>query len=272
MKKAKLFLTALSALLAVGVSAQNITVTGNVTDASTGEGIPFASVIVKGTTQGVAADADGYYAIEMPADGALEFSSIGYMTQEIAVEGKTFVNAELEPDNEFIDETIVVAFGTTTKEAFTGSAKVLKSDELLKNQTTNVSEALVGKVAGVEADAEVLPGDRKQIGDLLEASPDLASLSGHRLQGDGDGEGKGVEAIGDAPCGLFEALPQTRAGMKHDATRPKAKRPIGLLLQKGDGKRPFGIVGVGEVEDVGGVAYPYQIRIEAIGFLNPHFR
>ena len=59
MKKAKLFLTALSALLAVGVSAQNITVTGNVTDASTGEGIPFASVIVKGTTQGVAADADG---------------------------------------------------------------------------------------------------------------------------------------------------------------------------------------------------------------------
>ena len=103
MKKAKLFLAALSAMLTVSVSAQDITVTGTVTDASTGEGIPFASVIIKGTAQGVAADADGYYAIDAPADGTLEFSSIGYMTAEAAIDGKTFVNVSLEPDNEFID-------------------------------------------------------------------------------------------------------------------------------------------------------------------------
>ena len=150
MKKAKLFLTALSALLAVGVSAQNITVTGNVTDASTGEGIPFASVIVKGTTQGVAADADGYYAIEMPADGALEFSSIGYMTQEIAVEGKTFVNAELEPDNEFIDETIVVAYGVQKKSSFVGAAEQISGEKLQSMSSSNISKSLEGAVAGLQ--------------------------------------------------------------------------------------------------------------------------
>lgn len=150
MKKAKLFLTALSALLAVGVSAQNITVTGNVTDASTGEGIPFASVIVKGTTQGVAADADGYYAIETPADGALEFSSIGYMTQEIAVEGKTFVNAELEPDNEFIDETIVVAYGVQKKSSFVGAAEQISGEKLQNMSSSNISKSLEGAVAGLQ--------------------------------------------------------------------------------------------------------------------------
>ena len=150
MKKAKLFLTALSVLLAVGVSAQNITVTGNVTDASTGEGIPFASVIVKGTTQGVAADADGYYAIETPADGALEFSSIGYMTQEIAVEGKTFVNAELEPDNEFIDETIVVAYGVQKKSSFVGAAEQISGEKLQNMSSSNISKSLEGAVAGLQ--------------------------------------------------------------------------------------------------------------------------
>lgn len=150
MKKAKLFLAALSVLLAVGVSAQNITVTGNVTDASTGEGIPFASVIVKGTTQGVAADADGYYAIEMPADGALEFSSIGYMTQEIAVEGKTFVNAELEPDNEFIDETIVVAYGVQKKSSFVGAAEQISGEKLQSMSSSNISKSLEGAVAGLQ--------------------------------------------------------------------------------------------------------------------------
>lgn len=150
MKKAKLFLTALSALLAVGVSAQNITVTGNVTDASTGEGIPFASVIIKGTTQGVAADADGYYSIEAPEDGSLEFSSIGYMTLELAVDGKNFVNAELEPDNEFIDETIVVAYGVQKKSSFVGAAEQISGEKLQSMSSSNISKSLEGAVAGLQ--------------------------------------------------------------------------------------------------------------------------
>ena len=150
MKKAKLFLAALSAMLTVSVSAQDITVTGTVTDASTGEGIPFASVIIKGTAQGVAADADGYYAIDAPADGTLEFSSIGYMTAEAAIDGKTFVNVSLEPDNEFIDETIVVAYGVQKKSSFVGAAEQISGEKLQSMSSSNISKSLEGAVAGLQ--------------------------------------------------------------------------------------------------------------------------
>ena len=77
-------------------------------------------------------DADGNYSILVTDDAVLIFSSIGYQSQEIEVGGRSSINVALQPDSEQLDETIVVAFGTTTKEAFTGSAKVLKSDELVK--------------------------------------------------------------------------------------------------------------------------------------------
>ena len=160
MKKMKLFFTAMMVLMtSVSLFAQDVTVTGVVRDASTGEPVPFASIQIKGTLTGGSTDADGNYEILVSDDAVLVFTSIGYQAQEIAVDGRPQINVALEPDSEMLDETIVVAFGTTTKEAFTGSAKVLKSDELLKNQTTNVSEALVGKVAGVQfASASGRPG------------------------------------------------------------------------------------------------------------------
>ena len=164
MKKAKLFLTALSAMLAVAVSAQNITVTGTVTDASTGEGIPFASVVIKGTTQGVAADADGYYSIEAPADGLLEFSSIGYLALEVAVDGESFVNAALKPDSEFIDETIVVAYGVQKKSSFVGAAEQISGEKLETMSSTNISKSLEGAVAGLQTSSSTgTPGSSASI-------------------------------------------------------------------------------------------------------------
>ena len=129
MKKMKLFFTAMMVLLASSAAmAQDVTVTGVVRDASTGEPVPFASIQIKGTLSGGSTDADGNYEILVSDDAVLVFTSIGYQAQEIAVDGRPQINVALEPDSEMLDETIVVAFGTTTKEAFTGSAKVLKSD------------------------------------------------------------------------------------------------------------------------------------------------
>lgn len=151
MKKVKIFFTALLVLVTSAAFAQSrITVTGNVTDASTGEPVPFASIQVKGTTQGVSTDAEGIYSITVPADGTLIFSSIGYETEEVAVGGKSIINVSIRQDSEFIDETIVVAFGTSTKEAFTGSAAVVKSSDIAKVQTSNPTRALEGLVAGVQ--------------------------------------------------------------------------------------------------------------------------
>lgn len=130
--------------------AQNINVTGIVTDSSNGEGIPFASVQLKGTMTGVSTDAEGHYSISVSGNGTLVFSSVGYTTREVEINHKATLNVVLDPDAEFLDETIVVAFGTTTKEAFTGSAKVIGDETLALSQVSNVTSALAGQVAGVQ--------------------------------------------------------------------------------------------------------------------------
>ena len=136
MKKAKLFLAALSALLSLAASAQDITVTGTVTEASTGEGVPFASVMVKGTMNGVASNVDGVYSIVAPENGTLVFSAVGYTTVEVAVNSAAEINVELDVDNQFLDETIVVAYGTATRESFTGSATMVDSGETSQRVTS----------------------------------------------------------------------------------------------------------------------------------------
>lgn len=150
MKKIRFFFTVLAILVSYAASAQNITVSGNVKDSSTGEALPFASIQVKGTMIGGNTDLDGNYTINTPADGVLIFSSIGYETLEIAVEGRSTVNLALSPDTQVLEETIVVAFGESTKEAFTGSATVVKSSDIAKVQSSNVTRALEGMVAGVQ--------------------------------------------------------------------------------------------------------------------------
>ena len=150
MKKIKLFFLAMAMLVSSLAFGQNMTVTGVVKDSSTGEGVPFASLQIKGTMTGTSSDMDGYYTISVPADGVLIFSSVGYVTLEVPVAGKAQHDVMLSPDTEAIEETIVVAFGTATKESFTGSATVIKSDDIAKIQSTDATRALEGMVAGVQ--------------------------------------------------------------------------------------------------------------------------
>ena len=144
------FLTVVALCLSIGLSAQNVVVRGRVTDASTGEPIPFASIQLKDSMTGDSADADGKYEVEVPADGSLIFSSIGYIPFEIAVDGRSQLDVNLSPDAQQLEETVVVAFGTTTKEAFTGSATVVKSSDIAKTQGSEPTRALEGLVAGVQ--------------------------------------------------------------------------------------------------------------------------
>ena len=87
MRKIKLFLTVLSVLIASAAYAQNLTVTGIVTDASNGEPVPFASVHEKGTMNGINTDVNGEYTITVSDNAVLVFSSIGYLAVEVPVEG-----------------------------------------------------------------------------------------------------------------------------------------------------------------------------------------
>ncbi len=151
MRKLRLLFTCLLTFLALGTAlAQNITVKGEVKDANTGEGVPFASIQVKGTMTGTATDADGNYSIDVPRNAVLVFSSIGYLNQEAAVEGRSVINILLAPDTESIEETVVIAYGTVNKKDFTGSAASLDSKKLEVRPVTNATNALEGITSGVQ--------------------------------------------------------------------------------------------------------------------------
>ena len=150
MRKFKLLLASVAVLLsAVMAFGQNINVSGVVSDEN-GDPVPQAGVLLSGTTRGVVTDAAGRYTIAVPSDGTLVFSALGYSEQSVPVNGRTSINVVLSENTEQLQETIVVAFGTTTREAFTGSAKVIDSDELAKSQVSAVTSALAGQVAGVQ--------------------------------------------------------------------------------------------------------------------------
>ena len=150
MKKVKIFFSAIALFACVMASAQNITVKGVVTDASTGEPLPGAAILIKGTADGVVADFDGNYSITVAKNATLGFTTIGYKSTEVDVEGKTEINVALEPDVEMLSETIVVAYGTATKSSFTGSAAMVKTEEIEKKIATNVTSALAGTTPGVQ--------------------------------------------------------------------------------------------------------------------------
>ena len=129
--------------------AQQLQVTGTVKDQA-GQPVAGATILVQGSTAGTTSNADGSYVIAVPAQGTLQVSFIGYQSQQIPVGDKTRIDIVLKEDAKAIDDVIVVAFGTAKKEAFTGSATVLKSDDIAKTQQPNVAQALAGKVAGVQ--------------------------------------------------------------------------------------------------------------------------
>lgn len=148
----KPYLAILAALLSFAAHAQEIpmTVSGKVTDSSDGSPVPFASVHLEGTMVGVSTDNQGHYTITIPEDGILIFSSIGYKTMEVAVEGRKTLDVKMEPDSEYLEETIVIAYGTSTKSSFTGSAAMIDSETISSRVTTNVTNALAGTTPGVQ--------------------------------------------------------------------------------------------------------------------------
>ncbi len=146
----KKFLLVLSVcFIALGqVLAQSQTISGTVLNAADDEPIIGASVLVKGTSKGTITDVDGKFTLEVEPNSVLVVSFIGMGTQEVAAKDGVVVN--LMEDSKQLEEVMVVAFGTSTKKSFTGAASVVKADEITKRQTSNVTDALAGQVAGVQ--------------------------------------------------------------------------------------------------------------------------
>ena len=138
--------------------AQNLTVSGKVLD-ETGEGLIGAGVVIQGTTNGTITDLDGNYRLPSVPNGAtLEFSCVGYKTQQVKVTG-TRLDVTLDPDTSALDEAVVVAYGQQKKVTITGAVSAVGGDNLLKAPVANVANALQGNLPGVSAvQASGMPG------------------------------------------------------------------------------------------------------------------
>lgn len=130
--------------------AQTRTLSGQVTDGATGQPIVGAAVSIPGTTTGTVTNYDGRYTLTIPDDTpTLTATFIGYKPQDIDVAGGQ-TDAVMMEDTREVDEVMVVAFGTSTRQAFTGSAAVVGADDLAKRTQTNVVNTLQGQVPGLQ--------------------------------------------------------------------------------------------------------------------------
>ena len=137
-------------LIGIGLAhAQTTNITGTVISLEENEPVIGASIVVKGTTIGTVTDIDGTFSLDVPSSAkTLVISFVGMKTQEVAV--KPNIKVFLESDNQMLDEVMVVAYGTAKRSAFTGSASVVKAEEIGKIQTSNAMSTLAGKAAGVQ--------------------------------------------------------------------------------------------------------------------------
>ena len=129
---------------------QGKTIKGQILD-ETESSMIGVSVLVKGTTIGTVTDFDGNYTLEVPSGkNILEISYIGYKTKEITIGNNSLINIKMEPDTQALDEVVVIGYGTVKKRDLTGAVASMKNEDVTVAPTSNVMEALQGKIAGMD--------------------------------------------------------------------------------------------------------------------------
>jgi len=134
------------------------TVTGNVTDATDNSPLPGVNVIIKGTTNGTVTDGNGNFSIKANNGDVLQFSSVGFMTEEIAYNGQPKIDVAMAADIVALEDVVVVGYGTQKKVDLTGSVAIVDADEMKRTSNSNISTMLEGKVAGVQITSDGQPG------------------------------------------------------------------------------------------------------------------
>ncbi len=142
---------ALSFLTIVSVLAQSKTITGRVTSAEEPEGVPGASVVVKGTTQGTITNLDGTYSISVPESATtLVFSFVGYLTKEMPIGSGSVINVTMDPDVKVLSEVVVVGYGTQERREITGSVASVNSEAIENLVAPSFESQLAGRAPGIQ--------------------------------------------------------------------------------------------------------------------------
>jgi TonB-linked SusC/RagA family outer membrane protein len=155
--------SAIALILTSSALAQERSVSGTVTDES-GNAMPGVSVVIKGTTQGTATDADGRYNLRVPGDdAALVFSFVGYAPTEIVVGSRSVVDVMMNPDIQTLTELVVTGYSVDNRRDVTGAVSTVKATDLTVVPSGNVEQQLQGRVPGVTVVTNGQPGTTSQI-------------------------------------------------------------------------------------------------------------
>ena len=141
------------AAAALPLAAQTINVSGIVYDEES-EPLPGVTIMIEGSAQGTVSSADGTYQIKAAKDAILSFTMLGYQTKSVAVRNSSKINVSLEPEQQRLDEAVVIGYGTMKRSDLTGSVVSVGSRELQNYKTYNALEAISGMVSGVNITTE----------------------------------------------------------------------------------------------------------------------
>lgn len=149
LRKVIVFLTAFALMCSASPAfAQKISVKGTVTDQN-GEPLFGVGVLIRNTNSGVVTDMDGNYAIEVPENTVLVFTLLGYETEEVAVDGRTVINVVLKDSAEFLNEVVVIGYGTMDKKELTSAVSHIGEKDFLTASSLDPTMMIQGKVPGV---------------------------------------------------------------------------------------------------------------------------
>jgi TonB-dependent starch-binding outer membrane protein SusC len=134
------------------VDQQQIKVSGKITDVTTGEAMPGVNILVKGTVLGAISDMEGKYSITVNDKNAtLVFSFLGYVNQEIPINGRSVVDVAMESETQTLSEVVVIGYGTAKKASLTGSISAVNGADLKQSPTTNFTNSIIGRIPGITA-------------------------------------------------------------------------------------------------------------------------
>lgn len=138
-------------LLGLNVRQRQETVTGTVTDASTGESLPGVNIVVKGTTTGTSTDTRGNYELTVPSlQDTLVYSFVGYQTEEVPVDGRTVIDVALQSQALTGEEVVVTGYGTQARREVTGAISSVDAEAVNELSEASLENALQGRVAGLQ--------------------------------------------------------------------------------------------------------------------------
>ena len=149
----------LLAFLSFSAFAQNRKVTGKITDKPSGQGIPGASVIIKGSTMGTTTNANGEFSVAVKDDNAiLMVSSVGFQSQEIKVGSQSDIRLTLAEDVANLSEVIVTGYGTQSKRDITGAVATIQAKDLQSIPATTFAQMMQGRASGLSVVNDATPG------------------------------------------------------------------------------------------------------------------